>query len=150
MTPAIRIARIQEPMENGALESYLGLEVPIQRLSKGQEKPLVFMGKVGVGIEKEHLMQGKLDCYDFCVSGFRSGRRVLQDRGRSAGNAMRLPPLPGKPQGSSQGLQASSGGNQPAGLLVNGGPERLSWRMRMITEDTGKFVTEIRIPVKKQ
>ena len=70
VTPAIRIARIRRPMENGALESYLGLEVPIQRLSKGQEKPLVFMGKVGVGIEKEHLMQGKLDCYDFVFLAF--------------------------------------------------------------------------------
>ena len=41
------------------------LERAIQELEKNQRTSLVFLGKVGVGISKEHLLEEKLDTYDF-------------------------------------------------------------------------------------
>lgn len=150
MTPAIRIARIQEPMENGALESYLGLEVPIQRLSKGQEKPLVFMGKVGVGIEKEHLMQGKLDCYDFVFL-------ALDPEDVYCGTVEEVPEtlcaclrFRGSHREAPKACRRLLEEINLQGFLVNGWSREIVLADEVITEDTGKFVTEIRIPVKKQ
>ena len=150
VTPAIRIARIQEPMENGALESYLGLEVPIQRLSKGQEKPLVFMGKVGVGIEKEHLMQGKLDCYDFVFL-------ALDPEDVYCGTVEEVPEtlcaglrFRGSHREAPKACRRLLEEINLQGFLVNGWSREIVLADEVITEDTGKFVTEIRIPVKKQ
>lgn len=150
VTPAIRIARIQEPMENRDLGSYLGLEFPIQRLSKGQEKSLVFMGKVGVGIEKEHLMQGKLDCYDFVFL-------VLDPEDVYFGKTEELPEtlcaclrFRGSHREAPKACRCLLEEINRQGFLVDGCSREIVLADEGITGDARKFVTEIRIPVKKQ
>ena len=54
--PAGRIVWIRDSLK---LNSYLDLEYAIQKLQKNQKEPLAFLGKVGVGISKENLEQGK-------------------------------------------------------------------------------------------
>ena len=51
-----RIVWIRDSLK---LNSYLDLEYAIQKLQKNQKEPLAFLGKVGVGISKENLEQGK-------------------------------------------------------------------------------------------
>lgn len=46
------------------IESYLDLEIPIRQLELSQKNALVFLGKVGVGISKEHLLERKFSEYD--------------------------------------------------------------------------------------
>lgn len=45
-------------------KSYLDLEFSIRQLQKDQPETSVFLGKVGIGIILEHLLEGKLDTYD--------------------------------------------------------------------------------------
>lgn len=45
-------------------KSYLDLEFSIRQLQKDQPETSVFLGKVGIGITLEHLLEGKLDTYD--------------------------------------------------------------------------------------
>ena len=51
--PARRITCIRNPL---SVYSYLDLEVPIRQLEGKQKDALVFLGKIGVGITKEHLI----------------------------------------------------------------------------------------------
>ena len=37
----------------------------VQELEKNQKDSLVFLGKVGLGISKNHLKEGSLETYDF-------------------------------------------------------------------------------------
>ena len=41
------------------------LEMAVQELEKNQKDSLVFLGKVGLGISKNHLKEGSLETYDF-------------------------------------------------------------------------------------
>ena len=53
--PACRIVWIRDSPK---VDSYLGLEYSIRKLEQHQKDSLVFLGKVGVGIDKESLEQG--------------------------------------------------------------------------------------------
>lgn len=50
----------------GALnaQGFLDLETPIRKLEKEQQEAMVFLGKIGVGISKEHLCAGQFFPYD--------------------------------------------------------------------------------------
>lgn len=47
-----------------SIESYLDLETYIRQLEQDQQDTVVFLGKVGVGITKEKLLNGQYDKYD--------------------------------------------------------------------------------------
>lgn len=40
------------------------MEFPIKQLHQEDEEPLVFLGKVGLGISKKHLIENKVFLYD--------------------------------------------------------------------------------------
>lgn len=46
------------------IENYLGMEVPIRQLDQSDIEAVVFLGKVGVGISREHLLKRKIENYD--------------------------------------------------------------------------------------
>lgn len=46
------------------IEGYLDMEVPIRQLDQSDAEAVVFLGKVGVGISKEHLLTENTDNYD--------------------------------------------------------------------------------------
>ena len=46
------------------IEGYLDMEVPIRQLDQSDVEAVVFLGKVGVGISKEHLLERTIENYD--------------------------------------------------------------------------------------
>lgn len=58
--PASRYVLLEDSMQ---LHSYLDLEYAIRKLQKDQKDTLAFLGKVGVGIIKDKMLEGKFDCY---------------------------------------------------------------------------------------
>lgn len=46
------------------IENYLDMEVPIRQLDQSDIEAVVFLGKVGVGISREHLLERKIENYD--------------------------------------------------------------------------------------
>ncbi len=59
--PARRIVWLRAEVK---FNSYLWLEESIRRLERDQSVPLSYIGKVGVGVSREHLLAGKYDHYD--------------------------------------------------------------------------------------
>lgn len=131
-------------------QSYLDLEPSIRQLDAGQGDPVVFLGKVGVGITLERLLAGDWAGYDLVF--------LLLDEEDVYGGAVEV--LPG-------GTWASlcfRGGHQQAGarygqlaafLRENGlrptGPSReITLIDNGFTHDSSKFVTEIQIPVERK
>lgn len=60
-TPPRQIAWIRNHLSP---KSYLDLETSIRKLQNDQEETMVFLGKVGLGISKEHLEHGSCQVYD--------------------------------------------------------------------------------------
>lgn len=60
-SPPIRIAVINRSVR---LDSSLEPENPIRTLERNQNETVVFLGKVGVGISKEHMQDKIFDKYD--------------------------------------------------------------------------------------
>lgn len=46
------------------IENYLDMEVPIRQLDQSDIEAVVFLGKVGVGISREHLLERMIENYD--------------------------------------------------------------------------------------
>lgn len=59
--PARRLAWIRNELK---LSSYLDLESSLRQLERQQTESLIFLGKVGVGISREHLCEGSFERYD--------------------------------------------------------------------------------------
>ena len=59
--PGCRMVWMQDSLRP---KSYLDLEFSIRQLQKDQPETSVFLGKVGIGITLEHLLEGKFDTYD--------------------------------------------------------------------------------------
>lgn len=59
--PARRVVWLRAEVK---FNSYLWLEGSIRELERDQAVPLSYIGKVGVGVSREHLLMGKYDRYD--------------------------------------------------------------------------------------
>lgn len=143
-TPARRMVWLRDRLQ---LHSYLDLENSIRRLQQDQKEPLVFLGKVGVGISKELLDAHKFDSYDQVFL-------LLDDEDRYEGATAELPAAHcaairfcgSHSEAPAYYLQLmdylhanhlqTAGASQEITLIDNG-----------LTSDTSKFITEIRIPV---
>lgn len=145
--PACRIAWIRDSLRP---QSYFDLEESIRRLENGQKVPVVFLGKVGVGISKEELIARHFDQYDRVFI-------ALDDVDDFEGEVEYLP------QGECVSVRfCGSHREAPAyygwletyirehGLKIAGSSREITMIDYGITNDTSKFVTEIRIPVEKQ
>lgn len=59
--PETKIVWVDNPLK---IEGYLDMEVPIRELDQSDAEAVVFLGKVGVGISKEHLSERNIENYD--------------------------------------------------------------------------------------
>lgn len=59
--PERRVAWLKNQL---SLEAYTDLEPAIRQLNQNQESGSVWLGKIGVGISKGHLLEQKFDAYD--------------------------------------------------------------------------------------
>lgn len=142
--PACRVVVAEETVR---FDSYLWLERSIRKLEAHQKMPLSYLGKVGVGISPEHLLQGRFTCYD----------RVflrMDPEDEYEGTVETLP------EGEHLTVRfRGSHGEAPAhyaklleciraeGLEVNGFSRETALIDNCISDDPNAFVTEIAVPV---
>ena len=128
-------------------KSYLDLEFSIRQLQKDQPETSVFLGKVGIGITLEHLLEGKLDTYDLVFlildeeDSYQGTTEELQDQMyvtiRFCGGHTEAPDYYRK---ILTYIRAEH-------LTITGFSQEITMIDDGITSDPEKFVTEIRIPV---
>lgn len=143
--PAGRIVWIRDSLK---LNSYLDLELSIQQLSKGQKEPVVFLGKVGVGISMESLNSGIYDSYELVFL-------ALDDEDEYEGAIENIPEqrcvmirFNGSHNDAPQYYEKLMDYIKAHNMQVDGFSREVTLIDYGITDDTDKFVTEIRIPVK--
>lgn len=123
-------------------------ELAIRKLEEHQTQPVVFLGKVGVGIAKDKLLTGQFTQYD-------SVFLVLDEEDVYEGMVEQQPPQ------LCVSMCFCGSHNEAAGhyrelmeyidkhkMEVTGFSREITMIDYGITDDTEKFVTEIRIPVK--
>ena len=129
------------------INGFLDMEEPIRNLEKSQPEAVVFPGKVGVGIDKENLLEGNFNKYDYVFL-------VLDDEDQFEGETITLP----ETLCVSIHFRGShtEAGEQYKKLMRYINEHKLeicvfSREITMIdygiTNDVDKFVSEIRIPV---
>lgn len=129
------------------IDSFLDMETPIQDLARHTEEAVVFLGKVGGGISAEHLQSAAFSEYDGVFL-------VLDDEDQYTGEVMRLP--------ETECVSIRFQGSHPEapaqyeklltyirenGLCITGFSREITLIDYGFTNDTEKFVTEIRIPI---
>lgn len=143
--PARKIAWIRH---NLSIETYLDLEMPIRRLENRQKEAVVFLGKVGVGISKENLQNGKFSKYDRVFL-------ILDDEDKYDGKTVYLP--------ETTSVAVRFCGSHKESILqypklikfiddnnmqIAGFSSEITMIDYGYTNNIDKFVTEIQIPVK--
>lgn len=141
--PPCRLVWVEKPLE---LDDALNMELPIRGLDGSRRDTAVFLGKVGVGISKENLLEGKYDKYD-CIF-------LILDEDE-AGDGVREKPetkcVTLRYCGSHR--EAAAQYRKLAGYMRSHGlyPSDFSREVTMIdygiTSDPEQFVTQISIPV---
>lgn len=142
--PGCRMVRMQDSLRP---KSYLDLEFSIRQLQKDQPESNVFLGKVGIGMTKGHLLEGKLDTYDLVFL-------ILDEEDSYDGKIEELP------EQTYMTVRFCGGHTEAPGyyqkllaciraehLTVTGFSQEITMIDDGITSDPEKFVTEIRIPV---
>ncbi len=144
-TPACRIVWMEDALY---LKSFLDMEPSIRRLEQSQREAVVFLGKVGVGISKEHLLQADFSRYDCAF--------LLLDReDRFDGETHELP------EALCARIRFRGSHPQAAGayerllsylrehrLTIDGFSREITLIDNGLSRDPEKFVTEISIPVR--
>lgn len=144
--PGMRLVRIRDSLSP---KSYLDLEESLRKLEAGQEQSLVFLGKVGLGIGKEHLKADSFETYDTVFL-------ILDPEDPYRGEVEILP--------EGQYLQVRFRGSHPQAkpyyrmlldhvreekLQISGFSQEITLVDEGLTDDPEKFVTEIRLPVSR-
>lgn len=145
-TPACRLFLLRESLK---IREYHDMELPISRLAQAQGEPLIFLGKVGVGISQEHLLAQKYDRYDSIFL-------VLDEVDDTMGEVLNLPQTlcvcvrfrGSHPQAPAQYARLMAY-IQQNDLVVSGFSREITIIDYGMTGDTEKFITEIKIPVQK-
>ncbi|WP_205739405.1 MerR family transcriptional regulator [Halocella sp. SP3-1] len=130
-----------------SIKSYLDLETSIRQLEQYQKDAVVFLGKVGVGIAKERLLEAQYDQYDMVFL-------LLDQEDTYEGTVEELP------EETCVTLRFCGSHNEAAAqykklanfisdhkLRITGFSKEITMIDYGITDDTGKFVTEIQIPI---
>lgn len=135
---------IEEELEP---KSYLDLEFAIRKLVENQSQPLVFMGKVGIGITKDKLLSEQYSEYGLVYM-------TLDDEDDYNGDVENLP--------AQHCVSVRFKGHHDAalkyyvklreyidshGLAIAGASREFTLIDNGVTSDTDKFVTQITIPV---
>ena len=145
--PSCRMVWIMEKLR---ISSSLDMEAPMRRLESSQAEPLVFLGKVGLGISREHLAAGEFGQYDGLFL-------LLDEEDNFSGDTVVIP-------GQMYAAVRFHGSHAEApeqyekimrfigenGLDVDGISQEITMIDYGITNDVEKFVTEIAVPVEKK
>ena len=142
--PACRVVGIRDSIQ---FDSYLWLEKSLRRLQEKQKTPLVFQGKVGAGVSKEHLLDGKYDRYDVVFllldeEDDYEGRVELLPRGMYV--TVRYHGSHGEAGTYYEKLMESIRKHQ---FQVTGFSQELALIDNSISANPETYITEIRIPV---
>lgn len=144
-TPACRIVWMEDALY---LKSFLDMEPSIRRLEQSQREAVVFLGKVGVGISKEHLEAGQFSRYDCAF--------LLLDReDRFDGETHKLPEtLCARIRFRGSHPQVGAAYEKLLAFLrahhftISSFSREVTLIDNGLTDDPGKFVTELSIPVR--
>ena len=131
------------------IENFLDMEAPIRRLEQSQQEAVVFLGKVGLGISKEHLQEKKFSPYDGIFL-------MLDEEDRFEGETQILPEtLCARIRFRGSHPQAAGAYEKLLAFLrekkltITGFSREITLIDFGLTNDTGKFVTEISIPCRE-
>lgn len=130
-----------------SINSYLDLETSIRQLEKQQKNAVVFLGKVGVGITKEQLVNKRYDRYDMVFL-------ILDKEDFYDGKVDKLPEetcvsirFCGSHKEAPAYYRKLDGSISEHRLKITGFSKEITMIDYGITNDTNQFVTEIQIPV---
>ena len=128
-------------------KTYLDLETSIRTLQKDQEETLVFLGKVGLGISKEHLESEAYQVYDTVFL-------LLEPEDRYQGITEELPGQTcvsirfcGSHNEAPAYYQKLLAYIREHRLMIEGFSREVTMIDYALTNDPKQFVTEIQIPV---
>lgn len=142
--PSNKIVWIRDSLK---LNSYLDLEYSIRKLEENQKESLAFLGKVGVGISKKSLNAWKFESYDLVFL-------MLDNEDVYEGKVEEFPPMQcvtirfcGSHNESAKHYKKLMNYINNHKMKVAGFSREITLIDYGITNDTKKFVTEIRIPI---
>lgn len=145
--PASRIVWMRDSLK---LSTYLDLEEQIRILQKNQSQPLVFMGKVGVGISQETLLAGQYGNYELVYI-------ILDEEDEYEGKTEYIEELTcvsvrfnGSHKEAPAYYKALARYIKENGMEIAGFSREVTLIDNGITNDESKFVTQISIPVMKK
>lgn len=145
--PARRLTWIRNSL---SLQSPLDLEVPIRQLVDKQKDALVFLGKIGVGINREHLEARQYQKYDMVFM-------LLDPEDEYEGKVEEVPEetcvslrFCGSHSEAPLQYEKLREFIEENGLRIAGDSREITMIDYGLTNDTDKFVTEIQIPVAVQ
>ncbi len=143
--PPCRIAREHDSL---SIQNFLDMESPVLRLEKAQREPVIFLGKVGLGISAEHLESGEVERYD-------SVFLILDEEDRYAGETEEIPAercavirFRGYHDESARHCRRLLEYIRKHKLQIAGFSKEITYIDYGITDDPGQFATELRIPVR--
>lgn len=142
--PAGRIVWMEDSLK---IEDFLDMEAPIRRLDQSDAEAVVFLGKVGLGISRDHLLAGQTEKYDGVFL-------ALDQEDIYSGNTSILPEMAGV-RIRFRGSHAQAPAQyqilleyiREHSLEIAGFSREVTLIDYGITNDTDKFVTEICIPI---
>ena len=142
--PETRIVWMENPLK---LQGFLDLEVPIRQMDQSDAEAVVFLGKVGVGISEEHLRTRQTATYDGAFL-------MLDQEDIYSGKTSILPEtlcvrirFRGSHPEAARQYEILLNYIEKENLQIAGFSCEVTLIDNGITSDTGKFVTEICIPV---
>lgn len=143
--PAFRVVGIRDSIR---FDSYLWLEKSLRRLQENQKTPLIFQGKVGAGVSKEHLLAGEYKSYDLVFllldkEDDYEGRVETVPAGSYV--TVRYHGSHGEAEPYYAKMMAYIRAN---GLDVTGFSQELALIDNSISTNPESYITEIRIPVR--
>ncbi len=145
-SPPCRIKKIKGTLK---LSDQDEIETSVSKLSEREDEPIVFLGKVGFGISRENLCSGSYDKYDYIFL-------VIEDEDNAEGDFELLPAaqcvcvrFKGSHGEAAAHYSRISDFIEKNGLKIAGFSREITMIDYGFTNDTEKFVTEIKIPVEK-
>ena len=133
--------------ESLKIQSFMDMEEPVHKLHRSESESVVFLGKVGLGILKEHLLEGEFGQYDgiFLVldeEDFFEGETITLPETRCVSLRFRggHEAAPARYKQLMEYIRAH-------GMEVSGFSREITLIDYGFTNDTEKFVTEISIPI---
>ena len=145
--PETRLIKLDDNLK---ISGFYDMESPIRRLEGSQDEALVFLGKVGVGISENNLKSEKFDTYD-CIF------LILDDVDSFKGKCDILPSCTcvsvrfcGSHTEAKEPYKKLTEYINANNLEICGFSREITMIDYGFTNDTSKFVTEIRIPIKNK